>query len=261
MHQNYSNECLIYNTVDVLLIKQKAAISHNGKSYKNIALDSINLIENNVGEVKSDGMLISPKIIRHIDQFLPLIISDTSNISAFTYLGEKFTFHKQDKAVLFFKSPNNNTSFKIEYSYAPTGIYTVLGEKKKNTLLPITTANGHSVTFIKKGVCTKEAMLKSLFTSNTIKTWAIRIIGFFLLFFGTKKMLFYLTSILERLLFLGNFIKTAKNFVAFIIALVLSFITISIAWVFNRPLYLIILIILATCVIMYSKHQLKRQIL
>lgn len=102
-----------------------------------------------------------------------------------------------------------------------------------------------------------EAMFQKAQTDNKILTWILRAVGFFLMMIGLN-MIFKLFSVLADVLpFLGNIVEAGTGFIAFLLAAVLSLITIAIAWIVFRPLLGIILLAVAVGLIVLIGGKMK----
>ena len=82
-------------------------------------------------------------------------------------------------------------------------------------------------------------------TNNAIMTWLIRIGGFLMMFFGLSMVFKPLSVLADVLPILGDLVEMGMGFVAGVIALICSIITIAVSWIFFRPVLGIILLVIA----------------
>ena len=92
-------------------------------------------------------------------------------------------------------------------------------------------------------------MFETARTNNAIMTWLIRIGGFLMMFFGLSMVFKPLSVLADVLPILGDLVEMGMGFVAGVIALVCSLITIAVAWIFFRPVLGIILLVIAGALI------------
>lgn len=132
---------------------------------------------------------------------------------------------------------------RVHYTHVPDGVeFTVFGDLsgnridahigKKNTKLYDAFTEGRSEAI---------AILHKEFQ---IKTWAFRIIGFFLMWAGLKAMLGPIAIVADRFKYLGIVARGGTGIISFVLALALSLITILISTIFHN-IWLLIAVIAA----------------
>jgi len=124
----------------------------------------------------------------------------------------------------------------------PTQI-TLVSQQVGDSFQPYTASNGNTIELLETGKRTAAEMFESAQTSNTIMTWILRVVGFFLMFFGVSLVLNPISVFFDFIPFLGGLTGFALQVVAFLIAAPLALFVIAIAWIFYRPLLAIGLII------------------
>ena len=148
----------------------------------------------------------------------------------------------------------------ISYSYAPSGTnISFIGKQESNHIMPFSYQKRSNYVQY-NGSLDKEAIIEKYKHENHVLTMALRFVGWLLMFFGLK----LLTSPLELLFgFIPIFGKIASNistFVAMLISLVLSLITIAIAWFAYRPIVSIILIVVSVGIVWVIKQKLPKKV-
>jgi hypothetical protein len=103
-----------------------------------------------------------------------------------------------------------------------------------------------------------EEMFKRAKEANVMKTWFIRLGGFFMMFIGILMVLSVLTILASIIPFLGKFVGVLSAIASFFIAAIFSLITIGIAWVFYRPLLSVILFVIASIFLYLLKFMRKK---
>ncbi len=130
----------------------------------------------------------------------------------------------------------------------PTEI-SVVANQVKDTFEPFYAEAGGSIELLEIGVASAEAMFQAAHASNTTLTWILRLVGFLVMFFGLLLIFKPLSVLADVLPILGTIVGAGTGFIAFLIAAVLSVITIAIAWIVYRPLLGIALLVVAAALI------------
>lgn len=157
----------------------------------------------------------------------------------------------------YYSSVQNNSpqigDIRISYTYADASYVSILAVQKNNTLKPFVSSNGLKIYEIKSGNLTGKQMLQSLTNQNNTQKWLLR-------FIGTILIIVSLVLIVSPLQFLANFIPIFGNLFGWItslasivIGLALSIIVIALSWLFHRPVFAIILLVIAIVIIFLTK--------
>lgn len=144
---------------------------------------------------------------------------------------------------------------KIHFEIVEPATVSIVAQQIGNTFSPYSTKAGGDILLLEYGAISSNKIFKSALSSNTIFTWILRIIGLFLMATGLSMILKPLSVLADVLPILGNIVAAGTGLIAGLIALVLTTITIAIAWLFFRPLIAgaIILIAVAACWFLRSK--------
>jgi hypothetical protein len=112
----------------------------------------------------------------------------------------------------------------------------LVAQQSGETFQPYTTGAGGQIELLEYGQLTKEEMFKQAQKSNTMMTWILRVAGFVLMFFGFQLVLAPLAVFADVLPALGSIVVVGTTLMAGLVAGILSFLTIGIAWMVYRPL-------------------------
>ena len=121
----------------------------------------------------------------------------------------------------------------------------LVARQKNSSFEPYIAKAGGTIELLVTGIQNAESMFQQAEKSNTILTWVLRAVGFFVMFLGFKTILAPLSILADVLPILGSIAGAGTSLVSGLIAVVLSLLTISIAWFVYRPLLGIIIIALA----------------
>lgn len=121
----------------------------------------------------------------------------------------------------------------------------IIAKQRGESFVSYIAKSGGKVNMLRDGVMDSAEMFEDARSGNAIITWFFRIVGFFLMWVGLKKVLAIFSTLADVLPLLGDLIAVGTGFVAGVIAFAGSLITIAVAWVFFRPVLGITLLVLA----------------
>lgn len=104
---------------------------------------------------------------------------------------------------------------------------------------------GDSILLVEEGPHTAAEMFQTAQEANTLLTWILRAAGFFAMFLGLGLVFRPLSVVGDVVPFIGSLLGVGIGLFAFVTSLVLTFVTIAIAWIAVRPLLGISLLVLA----------------
>lgn len=124
---------------------------------------------------------------------------------------------------------------RVKFESIPAGEASVLARQLKDTFEPYTTKTNTQIARIASGAQSKEAMFAAAKSENKMITWIFRGLGFFLMFLGLV-MVFTPFKILASVLpIAGRIVGAGVGFIAFLLSAMGSTLTISLAWLWYRP--------------------------
>lgn len=138
----------------------------------------------------------------------------------------------------------------------PTKI-SLIAKQVENTFEPYRTKAGGTIELLQTGIHTADAMIRKAQDNNKMLAWFLRLAGFILMLIGLNMIFRPLSVIADVLPILGNIVGAGTGIISFLLAAILSLITIAIAWVVYRPLLGIILIVVAVGLTVAIKVKLK----
>ena len=143
----------------------------------------------------------------------------------------------------------------ISYSYAPSGTkISLIGKQSSNYITPFNYKNRSN--YIQyNGSLTKEGIIKKYKHENVILTMLLRFAGWLIMFFGLKLLISPIEKIFGFIPLLGGIATGISSFIVMLISLVLSLITMAIAWFIYRPIISIILIAISLGIVKIIKDK------
>ncbi len=127
----------------------------------------------------------------------------------------------------------------------PTNVSLVSSVKDNapEQLKPYTTTNGVELERLYVGDFTAAEVFEKMQGENTMWAWMLRGAGFFISFLGFTMILGVLSAFTNWIPIVGSMTRAIIGFVSFLLAVVLTTLTIAFAWVAVRPLFAIPLIV------------------
>ncbi|MFZ5799586.1 MAG: TMEM43 family protein [Thermodesulfobacteriota bacterium] len=121
----------------------------------------------------------------------------------------------------------------------------LVARQVNSTFEPYQTKAGGTIELLETGTHSAEAMFQQAQKSNTILTWALRVGGLFLMFLGLQMILGPLSVLADVVPLFGSIVGAGTGLIAGLVAAVLSFCTIAVAWIVYRPIIGISLLVIA----------------
>lgn len=133
---------------------------------------------------------------------------------------------------------------RVKFQIVKAGPVSVISQQMGSTLSAYQTKAGDKLDMLETGAVAAEVMFKNAHAANTMRTWIVRGVGFFMLFLGFSMLFKPLQVMGDVIPFIGSIIGAGGAMVALMLAGGLSFLTIALAWVFYRPLLAVPLLLL-----------------
>ena len=116
----------------------------------------------------------------------------------------------------------------------PTGI-SFVARQVKGTFEPYTTRNGGSLELLQVGEFSAQAMFKRAEEANAMLTWGLRLGGLIVMWIGFMLIAKPLAVLGDLVPFIGSLLEFGIGLLAFLLAGVISLVTVAIAWIVYRP--------------------------
>jgi hypothetical protein len=139
----------------------------------------------------------------------------------------------------------------------PTEV-SIVSQQAGESFRPYQTKAGGTVELLELGTVGAEQMFATAERQNTLLTWGLRLGGLLLMAFGFSRILRPLVVLADVLPPVGSLVGVGTGLVSFLLAAVISLLTIAVAWVVYRPLLGVSLIVLAVAVIVYLVIRARR---
>jgi len=146
----------------------------------------------------------------------------------------------------------------ISFSYIPAQTYSVIGDLTGTTLTEHIASNGRSIALLQAGMHTADTMFEKAKSDNATLTWMIRLAGSLLLIIAFNMIFKPLSVLADIAPLFGNIVAIGTGIVSFLLGLILALTTISIAWIFYRPLVGLALLVAAAGLVYLLKRKSKQ---
>ncbi len=131
--------------------------------------------------------------------------------------------------------------YRISYETAPLGIISVVGRQAGDRFASYQTQAGDALLMVSLGNVSAEQMFKDAQTANTILTWVLRVVFLLVLAIAFGLVFAPLGVVADVIPFLGSIVRMGTGLAAFLLAIVVGFGTIALAWFWYRPLLSVII--------------------
>lgn len=132
---------------------------------------------------------------------------------------------------------------RISYSVIYPKDISVIAQQSGKSFVAYQTKKGKAIELVYSGSLSAQEIFAKESSQNSILTWILRFVGFFVMAMGFSMILRPLSAIGSVIPLVGNIVGAGAGIIAGAIAFALSFIIIALAWFFYRPILSIILIV------------------
>jgi len=185
---------------------------------------------------------LSPGLIGAYNQFdkLPVTEKDLAKLPA----DLKARLHLDAGA--FFDGPNPGRAevgdTRIRYVVFPQGEVSLLAQQRGDSFAPYITQAGPSIERLETGTKSAAEMFREATSENTTMTWALRVLGFVLMWIGLSVLLRPIVTMGAVVPLLGDLLGLGVGLFTGCVALALSLTTMAVGWFAYRPVIAVILV-------------------
>lgn len=182
--------------------------------------------------VSLGAFTLSASLIDSIDNFAPLAIPSSAPAVLPNAMKRMANGYYQGK------DPSSPAigDVKVSFAVVSPSTISVVARQINHTFEPYRAAAGGKVELLQIGTHSAEAMFNQSIEDNEFITWLIRLGGFLLMLIGVNMLIRPLVVLADVLPLLGDLIGAGTGAIAFLIAALLSLLTIAFAWLAYRPL-------------------------
>ncbi len=149
---------------------------------------------------------------------------------------------------------------KVTFEVLDPGTFSILAQQSGSTFQPYRTSSGYELERVESGSVDAKLMLAHAASENTMLAWILRLAGLILMWIGFALIFKPLSTIADVIPFIGSIVGAGGGLVALLLSMVVTCITIAVAWLAVRPLLGCTLLVLAGVVLVFAfKAALRRR--
>ena len=112
---------------------------------------------------------------------------------------------------------------------------TVVERQDGNTLSPWPASDGETLSFVRDGRVPAAKIFADAQSMNSKITWLLRLVGLLVMYFGLKKVLGPIDTLVDAIPILNGIVAMGTSLAAGLVSAACALLTIGVAWVFYRP--------------------------
>ena len=112
---------------------------------------------------------------------------------------------------------------------------TVVERQDGNTLSPWAASDGETLSFVRDGRVPAAKIFADAQSMNSKITWLLRLVGLLVMYFGLKKVLGPIDTLVDAIPILNGIVAMGTSLAAGLVSAACALLTIGVAWVFYRP--------------------------
>lgn len=202
---------------------------------------------------------LSPGLLKQMNDFTPITID---KIDREAPLPKKLKGKAKvcKGAIYIGKKPSSPKvgDVRVKFMVVEPGEVSVIAQQTGQTFQPAPTKVGKSLEMLSMGKHSAREMFQNALASNKTLTWILRLVGFMLMGFGLSLVFRPLSVIADVVPIVGSIVGAGTGVVAFLIAGVLSLITIAVAWIAFRPVFAAVIFAVAAAVAVLVVVKMKK---
>lgn len=145
---------------------------------------------------------------------------------------------------------------KVSFEIVPPSDISVISGQVRNTFAPYRTKAGGPLELLETGIIPQEQMFKHAESQNQMLAWILRGVGLFCMWLGIVLILRPISVLADVVPLFGTIAETGAAFIAFAVSVVLSSVTIAVAWFAFRPVLSCSLVAFAVlCLFLFKFRQ------
>lgn len=125
---------------------------------------------------------------------------------------------------------------------SPSNLVTIWSQVNGNTFCSYTHKNGQKISDLYMGSRSLEEVKQNAEETNTVWTWVLRVVGFFLIYWAFSNLFGFIVAILKVVPALAAIASFGTSLISGILAFVWSLVVIILAWIFYRPIVLVLVL-------------------
>lgn len=207
------------------------------------------------GTVTVGAFTLSPSLVRKINEYTTVSLQSYTlpeSLAGRSTVASNTIYTGVDPAV-----PRVG-DIRVTFKEVKPLTISLVARQVSNTFEAYQAKAGGTIELLVSGVRSAEAMFQQAQKSNTILTWLLRGAGYIIMVIGFSMILGPLSVFADVVPIFGTIVGVGTGFIAALIAGLLTFLTVAVAWIFYRPVIGIILIAAAGALGFFLFTRLKK---
>ena len=131
--------------------------------------------------------------------------------------------------------------YRIGYEIVPLGDISVIGRQAGDRFAPYQTEAGDALLMVSSGNVPAETMFADAQSANTVVTWILRVVFLIVLAIAFGMIFAPLGVLADVIPFIGSMVRMGTGLIAVLMAVLVGFATIALAWFWYRPVLSLII--------------------
>lgn len=203
--------------------------------------------------------LLGPAFVAKLSHRQGLTVGEAERRRASDKVRDRIRFHQGG----FFIGSGDPASpqvgdVRVRFEIAPEATVSVVGRQQAGQLVPYTARVGGDLALLSYGAVAADAMFESARRGNVTLSWILRGVGFLLVMVGFGTILKPLSVMADVVPMIGNLVERGTGMVAFVLAAMVSLVTIAVGWIYYRPFLGVLLLAAAAALAYWLVKRLRR---
>jgi hypothetical protein len=201
--------------------------------------------EQSAQNVTLGAFSLTPSLVGKMNDFQPLPLTDQDRQKLPSELRSKL---KVSNGAFYLGADPASAQIgdaRISFSVVQPGDVSVISKQTGKTFEPYHASAGMDIEMLKGGIQGAQAMFQQALKENTIFTWILRAVGWFMMFLGLVLFFRPISVLGDVIPAVGSLLAFGTGLFAFVISAVLSIGTVAVAWIAYRPVLGIALLAVA----------------
>lgn len=186
------------------------------------------------GNVTLGAFRLSEGLVSRIDRSRPLALADHTARLPAAMAGRPVAVHGEELYLGQDPAAPQVGDLRVRFAVVEPTAVSVVSQQYGDGFVPFATPTGE-VELLEQGIVPADAMFRTAEQENTLLTWALRLVGFVVMTIGLRAALSILAVAASVIPLLGQVVGAGLSLIAGTLALALSLVVVALAWIAQRP--------------------------
>jgi len=148
----------------------------------------------------------------------------------------------------------------VKFYYVAPATISIVAAQTGNSLEAFSARNGTSIALVQTGTHSADSLFEAAMSENSIITWLVRLGGLVLAIGGFAVLMKPLSVLADIIPILGSLVGAGTGLVSLVLGLIVSVVTIAIAWFAYRPIAAVTLLAAVSAITFLIYRRKKKSI-